>query len=272
MIDFSVLMSTYRGDDPAQLLEALLSIDCQSVRPTELVLMVDGLVTPEINIVIENFSNETSLNLIIIRCSENRGLAQTLREGVLHCTYDLIARMDADDISVVDRFEKQILEFEQQPGLQMVGGSILEFSDLHSETNQRLTPETYEEIKRTLLFRSPFNHVTVMFRKEMVLSVGNYKDFRGIEDLGLWFDVVNHTKLIKNITDVLVEVRVNPDFINRRSGYKYAKQEFRVYKYAYDEGYISLSEFISVIVFRTTFRMLPKLFISRLYKLKRRYE
>ena len=84
MIDFSVLMSTYRGDDPAQLLEALLSIDCQSVRPTELVLMVDGLVTPEINIVIENFSNETSLNLIIIRCSENRGLAQTLREGVLH--------------------------------------------------------------------------------------------------------------------------------------------------------------------------------------------
>ena len=265
-------MATYKNDNVVHLEEALHSLNSQTAIPGELLIVFDGVVPDEIESAVSKFKEVADFPINVVRLECNLGLAKALKVGVEKCKYNLIARMDSDDISNEDRFEKQLAEFQSDPELEVVGGRILEFNDYYNDKNIRNVPLSYPEIKSSLPYKSPFNHVTVMFKKDLIIRVGNYKNFRGIEDLALWFDVVNSSRNLKNISDVLVRVRVNPGFVDRRSGLSYARQELRVYIYAWKRKYISLLVFVSVIMLRVPVRLLPKSLVAFLYKLKRHFE
>src|SRR5699024_6923018 len=120
---------------------------------------------------------------------KNIGLGKVLPIGVKTCTYDLIARMDTDDIAREDRFEKQIMEFSQDAQLDIIGSHILEFDkSVDNILSRRIVPLTQEEILKFSKKRNPFNHMTVMYKKKSVLGAGNYKHVRGLgyEDYDLW--------------------------------------------------------------------------------------
>lgn len=262
-------MSTYKNDDINHLEESLNSLNNQTILPSELVIIFDGPVPLNLEMVVEKFSEVCRFSINVIKLKQNQGLAKALKIGVEACSHELIARMDSDDICVSNRFELQLNEFKLNPLLDVVGGYIVEFNDINQKTKIRCVPKNQLDIKNCLPYKAPFNHVTVMFKKSLILKIGNYKDFRGIEDLALWFDVVNSSIHLKNIDDILVRVRVNPGFISRRSGFSYAYQELNVFYYALKMKYISLAKFFLIVSLRVPIRLLPRFLVSILYKLKR---
>lgn len=114
----------------------------------------------------------------IIRLPQNGGLGNAIRLAVENAKYELIARMDSDNICMPGRFERQLMCFEEGPQLSIVGGTISEFIDSPSNVaGQRVCPQTNVEIQKYMKARCGYNHMTVMFRKSEVLRVGNYQNW-----------------------------------------------------------------------------------------------
>jgi glycosyltransferase involved in cell wall biosynthesis len=129
-MNFSVLLSVYKKENPSYLKQALTSIwDEQTLKPDQIVLVKDGALTLELDNVINEWLKKLGSLLTIVELPKNVGLGTALIEGLKYCKYDIVARMDTDDISLPQRFEKQIAFFEQNKDSVIVGSSILEFYD-----------------------------------------------------------------------------------------------------------------------------------------------
>ena len=111
MKEFSVLISVYAREQSDYLRSALHSVFEQTVPPTEVVLVEDGPLTTELEAVITDFCEKYN-TLKIVKLAKNMGLGNALNIGLSACTYDLVARMDSDDLSLPNRFEAQLKVFE----------------------------------------------------------------------------------------------------------------------------------------------------------------
>jgi glycosyltransferase involved in cell wall biosynthesis len=117
----------------------------------------------------------------------NVGLGQALNEGMKHCTYDYVMRMDTDDICQPTRFELQSVFMELNPDIDISGSCIREFiGDKNNIVSERKVPLTDKEIKKFARHKNPFNHMTVIFKKSSVQSVGGYQHHYLMEDYNLW--------------------------------------------------------------------------------------
>ena len=128
---FSCLLSLYKKENPAYFKVAMDSILNQTLLPTEIVLVEDGKLTEELDNIINDYVNQYPELFKIVAFDENRGLGLALRDGVLACSYDYIARMDTDDISDKHRFEKQIAYLEKYPEIDLLVTAISELSLIH---------------------------------------------------------------------------------------------------------------------------------------------
>lgn len=245
---FSVLMSVYKNDIPRYFKQALDSIINQSVIPSEIILVVDGPIPKEINDVISNYKNGI---IIPIFLEKNVGLGNALKIGMQHCNYDFIARMDSDDISVSDRFEKQLQTFLNHPKLSIVGGMIDEFkSDSDKPVCKRVLPTEDIQIKKFLKYRCPFNHQTVMFKKQDVMNAGGYQDWYCGEDYYLWVRMYESGCQFKNIDQVLVHMRTGEGMYSRRGGKKYFQSQAKLFKYMRKKKIISYPRYMKNIIER----------------------
>lgn len=256
---FSVAMSVYRNDDPDYFRIALESVINQSRPPSEIVLIVDGPVPKEITNVITEYVEKCDY-LKPVFLEENGGLGNALRIAVEFSSFELIARMDSDDLAVPDRFEKQLKRFELDDKLSILGGNISEFiEDENNIVGSRVVPEDDKDIKKYLKKRCPFNHVTVMFKKSEVIKAGNYKDWFWNEDYYLWIRMYEVGCRFGNLKDILVNVRVGPDMYKRRGGKKYFKSEVKLQKYMLQNGTINIGQYLNNISIRFIVQiLLPK--------------
>lgn len=245
MLQFSVVTSVYRNDKPAFVARALESITtAQSVKPDEVVLVVDGPVPEELRKLILGIAQSAPNLYNIIWLPENKGLGNALRVGVENAKYDIVARMDSDDVSAPDRFEKQIAYMEKHPDCDVLGGQITEFID--SETNivgKREVPCTHYEILMWLKGRCPFNHMSVTMLRSRVIAVGNYLDWHFNEDYYLWIRMAEAGYRFANLPDTLVNVRVGKEMYARRGGWKYFKSEKGLQDYMLGHKMISLPRY-----------------------------
>lgn len=254
-IKFSVSMCVYKNDNPKHFKIALESIINQTAKPDEIVLVVDGAIPDSINSVIESYENESLLK--VIRLKENVGHGNARSKGLKHCVNDLVALMDADDISLPDRFEKQIKCFEEDDALSIVGGNIKEFIDnVDNVVGIREVPQEDTEIKDYLKKRCPFNQVTVMFKNSDVQKSGGYKDWYQNEDYYLWIRMFQNNAKFRNLKDILVDVRVGSDMYLRRGGLKYFKSEAKLQKYMLDNNIIGLSRYLYNVLIRLIVQVL----------------
>lgn len=255
-LKFSVLMSVYKNDKEEYLKLALDSIINQTVKPSEIVLVEDGPIPENIENLIKEYEKNIAF-LKVIRLKENGGLGNALNVGLENCSYDIVARMDADDISVLDRFEKQIVEFEKDDTLSIVGGYISEFINNPEESiGIRQVPLTHEEISNFIKGRNPFNHMTVMFKKQSVLEAGSYQDFHFLEDYYLWIRMFLKGYKMKNIDSILVNARVGNDMYKRRGGFKYFKSCKRLQKYLLDNKLITYPKYLKNNIIRFIMQVL----------------
>ena len=140
MTPFSVCTSVYRKDKPEYVRQAFDSLIGQTRRPDEIVVVIDGPVPEELHSVVREYADKYPI-FNIVEFKENRGLGQAMRTAVEVAKYDIIARMDSDDIAFRDRFEKQIAYMEAHPDCDVLGGQIAEFIDIESNiVGKRIVP------------------------------------------------------------------------------------------------------------------------------------
>ncbi|MCR5798005.1 MAG: glycosyltransferase [Eubacterium sp.] len=182
---------------------------------------------------------------------ENKGLGNALREALINCKYDLVARMDSDDISAPFRFEKQLEVFCENPTVDIVGGSITEFvGEPDNITGERTVQLTDDNIKADMKKRCAMNHVTVMYKKDSVQAAGGYEDWHYNEDYYLWIRMMEHGCNFANVPYPLVNVRTGEDMSARRGGWRYFKSEQTLQKYMLDHKLISIPRYIYNVALR----------------------
>ena len=242
---FSVCMSVYKNDKPEYVIVALDSVIDQSIKPSEIVLVVDGPIPNILDNLLNEYAEKYPNLFKFIRLKENKGLGNALKLATEQAKYDLIARMDSDDIAEPIRFEKQLKCFENDSELSIVGGSISEFIDSPENiVGHRICPLTNNDIKDYMKSRCGLNHVTVMFRKSEVLRAGNYQDWFWNEDYYLWIRMMLAGCKFANLPDILVNVRVGKDMYARRGGWRYFKSEAKLQHYMWKNHVIGFLRFI----------------------------
>lgn len=240
---FSVCMSVYRNDKPGDFLIAVRSIYNQTVRPSEIILVVDGPIPQAVDDAIATLQKEMSV-LKVIRLDKNMGHAVARQAGLNNSCNSLCAVMDSDDIAEPNRFEKQLAAFDQHPDVSVVGGIIKEFIGTpNNVVGTRMVPEFDAEIKDYLKLRCPMNLVTVMLKKNDVMKVGGYQDWYCEEDYYLWIRLTMAGYKFYNIQENLVNVRVGEEMYQRRGGVRYFKSEAKLQKYMWNNRIISFPRY-----------------------------
>lgn len=265
---FSVLLSVYKKDNPNYFQIALESIFQQSVLPNEIVLVEDGPLTTELYNIIESFQKQYSI-IHYVKLPTNQQLGRALAVGLKNCSYDLVARMDSDDIAVSTRFEKQIDFMMRNPEISVCGGEIAEFIIEGEILRVKHMPIAPEKIYHYGKFRNPLNHMTVMFRKSDILQVGNYKHLIGLEDYYLWSRVLAKGKKLGNIPEVLVYARIGQDFAGRRGGLKYFQRYVVLRRLQRKIGYTNIIYMVLGIILSAGMTLQPKWIREKIYRLLR---
>lgn len=256
-INFSVLFSVYKREKPEFLRSAIDSVFNQTITPNEVVIVEDGPLTTELYEVLDLYGKKHP-EIKRVPLAVNQGLGLALAEGIKHCSHELVARMDTDDIACNDRFELQLKEFEKNPQLDVCGSYMTEFEG--DETNivaKRRVPLTDAEIKKYQKRRDGLNHVTVMFKKSSVLAAGNYQDCPLMEDTLLWVNMFKKGATAMNIDDYLVNVRIGKDMYERRGGWAYFKKYKRARERVYDTGYISWWDYKYTLLVQFVVALIP---------------
>ena len=221
----SVLICVYKNDNPTHLKEALNSVFNQTTKPDQIVLVKDGPITNDLNNAISNFSKYE--NFLVITLDKNYGLAKALNTGLLECTGEYIARMDADDVCLNNRLHLQKSFLESNPTVDVVGSSIIEI-DSRGKSTGKIThyPYTHDECKTFFIARPPLAHPSVMFRRSYFKKISSFYNeherFKFDEDSEIWMKGFLHGCIFANIQEPLLKFRINEGFFNRRNGFKFA--------------------------------------------------
>jgi len=265
---FSVLMPVYFKENPEYLHSAINSLLHQTLLPSEIVIVEDGPLTDALYEVIQEFKNNHQDLFTIIRLPKNGGMGVAMDTGLKQCKYSWVARMDSDDLSRHDRFEKQVKYLQSHPGIDALGGWIEEFRHNTGDLKQvRHLPLTHDDIKHFAKTRNPINHMTVMFHKDKAIKAGGYWHFRVLEDYHLWYKMLLQGCNFSNLPDILVDARVGNNMLGRRKGIPYLKREIAFFKEMYSSGFISEYQFCKAVIGRAIMKIIPLRILERLYTL-----
>lgn len=255
---YSVLMSLYQKENPEWFEASMDSMLNQTITPDEIVLVLDGPIEGDLMDLVENYERKYHKLIKVLSLSENIGLGKALDKGLAVCTNNLVARMDTDDISLPSRCEKQIQEFTNNPNLAIIGTNIDEFyDDPNNIISSREVPSSNLEIKKFIKRRSPFNHPTVMFKKEVVLACGGYGKLRRKQDLDLFSRIVNSGYEATNLNESLLLFRSNENNFKRRKSWSYVKSYIIAQYTIWKRGHCSFFDLLYVTMGQIIFFILP---------------
>lgn len=258
MKELSVLMSVYKNEKPEYMRKCFESLLRQTVPATEWVIIEDGPLTNELYEILDEYQNRYPGLIKRFPLEKNVGLGLALQFGVPKCSYELIARMDTDDICRDDRFEKQLLFMEQNPEVDVCGSHIKEFYDnINNIKSIREVPINDIDIKNYQRRRDGVNHVTVIFKKSAVMKAGNYQSCLLMEDTLLWINMILSGAVFGNVDDYLVYVRTGRDMFARRGGFQYFKKYKMGRKRIYDTGYISWWDYTYTLIIQFVVCIMP---------------
>ena len=261
---FTVVMSLYKNDEPAFFNEALESIIGQTVKPAEIILVADGSLPTLLDKALTKWSRHKLIK--VLRLPSNLGLGASRHIAIQKSRNTIIAVMDSDDISVPNRFELQ-LEYIKSKDADVVGGYIEEFRNKPGDLRLiRSVPLEHGEIVKRGQWRSPMNHVTIMFQKAAYMNSGGYKGFRRVEDYDMFARMIHNGVKFANIPKVLVLVRFSEDQYYRRRGLAYFKEEVGLFYRMLKMGNIGIIVFGLNLAIRVVTRLFPRQLLSWMYK------
>lgn len=242
---YSVLMSVYAKAEPEWFRRAVESMLEQTAPPEDFVIVCDGPLTSALEAVLSCLVGAHPGLFQIVRLEENVGIGAAANMGLGYCKYDLVAKMDADDIALPQRCQKQLERFQEKPELMLLGTFISEFEDTPDKPFAvRAVPGDNESIRRFSRRRQSFNNMTVMYRKSAVEAVGGYRELRRNEDYDLYLRLLNAGCYAENLEQVLVYARVNRQACSRRASWETFLGCVRSRWYALRVGFSSPVDFL----------------------------
>ncbi|MGH3355318.1 MAG: glycosyltransferase [Nocardioidaceae bacterium] len=255
---FSLLLSVWAGDNAHDLVRAFHStVDEQTRRPDQVVIVRDGPVGQEMSGCLDELVRTSPVKTDLVTLEHNLGLGPALDAGLARCAHDVVARMDADDVSLPHRFDVQLPVIES--GVDIVGSGLLEFGDDPADVVGRRTPPVDPQvIVARSRFADPFNHPTVVYRAAAVRAVGGYKDLPLMEDYLLFAKMIANGARVANIAEPLVCYRVGAGAYARRGGLGLLRSELRLQRRFRELGFVTRSQYARNVVVRGGYRLVPE--------------
>jgi glycosyltransferase involved in cell wall biosynthesis len=268
MLPYSVLMSVYAKENPEFLISAIESMRNQTLPFHDFVLVCDGPLPDSLMDAIFHEKKLIGSTFTLVRLPQNLGLGPALNNGMKYCRCDLIARMDSDDISELNRCEREVNCFEATPELSIVSGFLTEFeSDPSVPGPIRRVPKSDAEIRDFAKSRNPFNHPCVMYRKSAVQTAGGYQSsYPYFEDYDLWLRMIWSGAKGYNLQENLLFMRTGNGMYRRRSGKSHYKSAQKLFRAMLDRGYISQKEYCSALARRWIGDFMPNALRKFLYR------
>lgn len=265
----AVIMSLYKNDVVDYVKLAVESILNQTYKDFDYYIQYDGPVDAEVDAYLLGVKDE---RVRILRRAENKGLAQSLNDLlniVMPMGYEFIARMDADDISEVNRFEKQLEYFESHPVLDCLGTWAIEITSYGDEYFKKQMPETNKGCLELFRKRDCMIHPTVMFRRSYIEKAGLYDldTFFG-EDTMMWAQGFAAGCKMGNVPEYLFRFRLDDNFFNRRRGWKHAKGILTLRWKVNKMLHYPVKAYLYAIVYAGA-KMMPKGVLNLIYKTAR---
>jgi glycosyltransferase involved in cell wall biosynthesis len=253
---FSLLVPVYDGDRPDHLRRALRSaVDDQTVRPDQVVIVRDGPVRDELAECLDEFVRRSPVPVTLVPLPNNGGLGPALDQGLAASWFDVIARMDADDVAMPHRFEVELPLIEDAD---IVGAGLLEFvEDTDHIVGQRTPPTEPGQIERYARMHDPFNHPTVVYRRRAVLAAGGYGNLPLMEDYALFARMLAGGARAVNVAEPLVFYRVGAQAYKRRGGAALLRSELRLQREFRRRGFTTPAEFVRNVLVRGGYRLIP---------------
>lgn len=263
---YSVLMSVYYKERAEFFRLSLKSMFEQTCPPEQVVVVCDGELTEELDMVLADFQKQYPEILTAHRLRENMGTGYAANEGLKLCRNELIAKMDSDDISYTDRCEKQLAEFAKNPALDMLGGYVSEFEgDISNEKAIKKVPVTDEAIAKYARRRNPFNNQTLMYKKSKAIQCGGYTCNTRCEDYDFITKMIMSGAKCRNLPECLVHYRLDAGAYERRKNWKntvgFVSVRFRNWR----RGFCSFGDFLIPCVAQMGLFILPTYFTKKMY-------
>lgn len=254
---FSVLLPVYAGDSASHFERAFSSATVeQTLRPSEVVVVRDGPVGPELTAVLDHVRATSLVPVAVIELGHNVGLARALAVGLDRCSHEIVARTDADDVCRPERFARQVPLVES--GYDIVGSAIQEFDDEAMPGLVRTPPLTSAQIARGARFHSPFNHPSVVYRKSVVAAAGGYEDLPLLEDYWLFARMILAGAKGCNLPEPLLLYRVGAGAYARRGGARLLRSEIELQRRMRRAGFTSRSQMLRNLLVRGGYRLVPE--------------
>lgn len=255
---YSILMSVYQKEKPEYLVQSIESMLTQTAFPEQFVIVKDGPLTPELEQILSRYASSHPDLFTLLPLSENVGLGRALDLGMAVCRNELVARMDSDDISLPSRCQRELELFAADPELAIVGTNIDEFYDDPDDIKMsRIVPSAYEDIRKAIGRKMPFNHPTVMYKKSEVIRCGGYGTMRRKQDRDLFSRMINMGCKAQNINESLLLFRSNEDNYKRRKSWTYCKSTVDVTVQIWKRGHCSFADLMYVILGQTILFLAP---------------
>jgi len=253
---FSLLVPVYHGDRPDYRRRAFRSaVDDQTVRPAQVVIVRDGPVRDELARCLSDLQAASPVPVTLVPLERNGGLGPALDRGLAASRFDVVARQDADDVSMPHRFE---VELPLIADADIVGSGLLEFvTDTDDIVGQRVPPVGAVQIQRYARMHDPFNHPTVVYRKTAVLAAGGYGDLRLMEDYALFARMLLGGARAVNVPEPLVWYRVGEAAFKRRGGRDLLRSELRLQREFRRLGFTSRPQYARNVLIRGGYRLVP---------------
>ena len=255
----AVIMAVYYGDKPLYLSEAIKSIFNQTVTPDQFIIVCDGPISKKLHDVINAYLDIYPIKVYFLKENKGRGAARNF--AIQKSDADLIFIMDADDICLPERIEKQ-LKFLNLNQADIIGGIIEEFKQQPGDLKKvRNVPEMHESVLKFVPFRTPFNHVTIMFTKKLFLEIGGYKELNYVEDWDFAARALLNGSIFYNLQETLVYARVNE---KRDYNYNYLKEELNLIRFMYLKDLANFKQTVISIIMRCLKFSMPSLLIKHI--------
>jgi Glycosyl transferase family 2 len=254
----SLLLPVWERDRPDFLTAAFRStVVDQTRRPDHVVVVRDGPVDAALGRTVAELADTSPVPVDVLELDRNVGLGPALDAGLEVCKYDVVARMDADDISLPHRFAVQMPVVED--GADLVGSGLLEFGDGADDVvGRRIPPTEPAAIRARSRFADPFNHPTVVYRRGCVQAVGGYGDFALMEDYLLWAKMILAGARVANVAEPLVLYRVGAGAYRRRGGLAQLRTELGLQRRLHALGFTTRAQYLRNVAVRGGYRLAPE--------------
>lgn len=260
-------MSLYHKENSNALEQCFQSIwDHQTLKPSEIIMIEDGPLTPELDQVIAQWQEKIGDILKITKLIQNVGTGKAKNIGLQQCSHEIVCIVDTDDISVPTRFERQVEFLRNNADVVIVGGQIVEFiQSIDNLSGMRKVPLSHDELYRFAQRQSPFNNMTIAYRRSKILEVGGYQHHLWMEDYNLFLRVIAKGYKIQNLEDVLVYARIDNGMHARRKGLEYIKSEHQLLNLKKELKLQNPIHANMLFLVRSVFRLVPSSVLGKFY-------